>query len=1003
MIALDSAISQDVSQEYDYSVLTPTYTPEQIDDFRGSAIDPALVLLNCRRLHRQDEMIYALRKIDGNRKTSGQGLLAEFVKRQPIQWTDGGVGFWGYADTLTAVQVKPDDPQLDRKGKPRKYESPAGLPPQLIIPRVTPQIWQRIAERVNVPMGIYTDYREWLIAHPQIWICITEGYKKVLALISAGYPAIGFTGISTWSPRRENDWDLRKPIPDLVSLLTSTRHFVNLFDCDSSAHTIATVNSEVGALAKVLIGQGCTVNRGTWDSSNKGIDDLIFNCGVKFVERVISDSKPITLVSIDASAKKPPENMVSEVIAKEYQDKLVFCSELKEWYWYEKSGKWIPRNSDEIDAFFRYEIEKQVPNYGTTNYVNNVINAAKSRLLKLKWNEASSRKYTPFKNGVLNLKTLKLEPYKPDFYFRWQLSYDYNILAECEAFKKWLLETTCGDTAQVSIIRAYYKAILTGRTDLERYLEIVGVGGGGKGTVTNIAVALIGRENCHFTDLPRMETDKFESANYANKRLIVISDSDHYAGGVNKLKELTGGDIMRSERKYKDATTTKPIGMVWINANEVIQSTDYTSGLQRRRLSLPFRNQVRREDRRVLLKFDGEGEMVGEFSHLISGIYNWVIGVSDEDVKNLILNTEQYVPSMATWANEVLLQTNPLAAWLDTQVIFAPGVRTQIGNATEIRISVSEEGLTTSRTEFEKADKWLYANYRQWYLSNGSGKPIASKRFRALLLDLTAAQLRAAVTDGKDEKGAYFMGLALRPLKDATSPSPVTGGGNFPPRLMAADGCLTEENGSADGFDGYDGSLESSPQITDDVVVANPPPHHSHTEFLGKNAKKGQNGYNPSAPSTPAISHPSAIHQHPSNPSAPSTPAVSHPSVGGRDVEDPNLMSIVDALAALAQLPTEEGLEGLADLYSVWFPDEMGKASAILKSKDNQAYVVVASLVASHKKLEIGDRVKNKHTGEEGILTLWAKDRKSATIQTDSGDLSDWILSSDLLLLQRCG
>ena len=48
-----------------------------------------------------------------------------------------------------------------------------------------------------------------------------------------------------------------------------------------------------------------------------------------------------------------------------------------------------------------------------------------------------------------------------------------------------------------------------------------------------------------------------------------------------------------------------------------------------------------------------------------------------------------------------------------------------------------------------------------------------------------------------------------------------------------------------------------------------------------------------------------------------------------------------------------------------------------------------------------GDRVKNQHTGEEGVITTWAKNRREATIQFDNSDLSDWILSSDLVLVER--
>ena len=821
-----SAISEDVndtsyaSQGYDYSVLAGTYTPEQIDDFRGSAIDPALVLLNCRRLRRQDEMIRALRKIDrSNQTANGQGLLSQFIKRQPIEWTEGGVGFWGYLDTTTAVQVKPDNPQIDRKGKARKYESPAGLPPRLMIPRVTPQIWQRIAQRVNVPIGVFTDYRDWLIAHPQIWIGQNEGFKKVLSTTSQGYPAIGFTGINGWSGARENDWEMRELIPDLKPFVVQGRHFVNLYDCDQSARTIATVNKEVEALAKILIGQGCTVSRATWDASNKGIDDLICNCGAKIVERVISDSKPITLVSIDSSQKKPAENIVGEAIAKEYKKRLFYCSELKEWYWYEKSGKWVVQNLDEIDAFFRYEIEKTVPNYGTTNYANNVINAARSKLMKKTWKEASSLEYTPFQNGVLNLKTFELEPHKPEFYFRWQLAYDYNVLSTCEVFQAWLVESMKGDNAKVELIRAYTKAIVTGQKKLQRYMEFIGVGGSGKTTLINVIAALVGMDNCCFTDLIRIETDKFEAANYVDKRLIIVTDSDHYVGSVTKLKAIVGGDLAKSERKFKDAVSAKSIGMLLVAANEAIKSNDYTSGLGRRRISVPFLNLVRTDKRRQLMDIDGDGSVSGEFAPLLAGIYNWAISMPDETVKNLIVNTETSVPSLHSFSRDILLATNPLADWLDANVIFEPGYRSQIGSANEAKVSHNDgNGTTTTQIEYANVHKWLYANYRQWYSSNGGNKPIIRQRFRDLLYDLCAAQLRAEVQAGRDRDGAYLIGLRLRCDEDSM-PLSVTGES---PVVTNRDEPVTKKNGSGDECDECDELSIKSSQLIEDVVVLSP-------------------------------------------------------------------------------------------------------------------------------------------------------------------------------------
>ena len=930
---------------YDYAILEATYTPTQIDDFRKSAINPELVLLNCKRLYRQDDMIRALRTIDSRNKTSnGQGMLSQFVKRQPIEWTDGGVGFWGYADnTPLAVQVKPNDPRKDKKGtKPMKYESPLGITSLLMIPRVTRGIWERISLRVNVPIGDYTDYRDWLIDHPQVGTCTTEGFKKVLSQTSAGYAVIGFAGIDNWSIRRENDWDMREPIPDLVPFLTPGRHFTICYDCDQLPSTVVKVNKAVGTLSKMLLGRGCTVNRATWDNTHKGIDDLIFQCGEKILERVIAESKPITLVSIDSAAKKPPENMVAEIIAKEYKQRLIYCSELKEWFWYDKFGKWIVRNSDEIDAFFRYEIEKQVPNYGTSNYVNNVINAAKSRLLVIKWKEASSLLYTPFRNGVLNLKTFELEPYKPEFYFRWQLSYDYNLLAKCDIFKTWLLETMGGDKDKVQLIRAYIKAVITGRKDLQRYMEFIGVGGSGKSTLINVIAGLIGIDNCCFTDLIRIETDKFEAANYVTQRLIIITDSDHYVGGVSKLKAIVGGDIARSERKYKDAVSAKTIAMVLIAANEAIKSTDYTSGLARKRISVPFDNLVAKSGRRKLMDVEGDGSLTGEFADLLPGIYNWAISLDDQTLKNLIVNTDVSVPSLQSFSHNILLATNPLANWVDDNIIFSPGYRSQIGGATEIRVSQGDgNGTTQSSTEYSNAHIWLYANYRQWYISHGGAKPISLQRFRELLYDLCAAQLHANVQVGRDRDGSYMTGLMIR-AHDNNSPRSITGG--IPPgkeSVMDCDGLVMDFIGSGDGCDGCDGLSINFPQLNDDDVV---PQHHEnpYTECLEKTSK---------------------IHQKPPNSSPEPLPAVTSPSQVQKDVGDCILVG------------------------------------------DNPLKVCDQAEDASTKKPPItllkGDRVQNKLTGEEGVIDRWFNGRSKATIAYGNGESSDWIEVADLVLVKR--
>ena len=59
-------------------------------------------------------------------------------------------------------------------------------------------------------------------------------------------------------------------------------------------------------------------------------------------------------------------------------------------------------------------------------------------------------------------------------------------------------------------MRAYLLGIVTGITDWQKYLELVGAGGTGKSTFTRLATALVGSENVHTTTFKKLEKSKSE-------------------------------------------------------------------------------------------------------------------------------------------------------------------------------------------------------------------------------------------------------------------------------------------------------------------------------------------------------------------------------------------------------------------------------------------------------------------------------------------------------------
>ncbi|WP_198649090.1 DUF5906 domain-containing protein [Cyanothece sp. BG0011] len=175
------------------------------------------------------------------------------------------------------------------------------------------------------------------------------------------------------------------------------------------------------------------------------------------------------------------------------------------------------------------------------------------------------------------------------------------------------------DATLVNLIRAYLHGIVTGRADWQKFLALCGPGGSGKSTLTKLAIALVGAENVHVTDLDILEKDKFETSNIKDKRLVIINEATSYKG-VKKLKALTGGDRLRFEQKYKQALASfYPNALVIITSNEPIKTGDHTSGLYRREIPLSMNQRIADKDQRKLIDHDRNNNITGNLPHTYQG------------------------------------------------------------------------------------------------------------------------------------------------------------------------------------------------------------------------------------------------------------------------------------------------------------------------------------------------------------------------------------------------
>lgn len=470
----------------------------------------------------------------------------------------------------------------------------------------------------------------------------------------------------------------------------------------------------------------------------------------------------------------PKPSKIARELSEKYRSSLAWNATTKTFWQYstEQEGVWTEVDDRVIQQLIAAEIEATplADHYGSS-YISNIFSLMADKLFAKDWDQQSG--LLPMQNGVLEFATMRLLEHSPGYRFTYALPYPYIVGATCEPVQQWILETMQGKADMVQLLRAYLNAVIKSQVDLQVFLECLGPGGTGKSTFTRLAIALVGSQNVFSTELRHLEQNRFEASGIVGKKLVLISDSDRYTGAVTVLKSLTGQDPLRFERKHQQqGSGFIPQAMVIICANEPIQTADYSSGLQRRRVTVPFLNQVPGNQRRDLLSISALG-ISGEFCNYLPGVLNWVLAMTDQEIRGLLLNPQQTVPSLNEWRIESLLSSNPLAEWLDSRIILKPGHRCPVGTAKKERRSEGESGNYTSWDSFRKSDEWLYASYCQYCAESGN-RAIGIKRFSQLLEDLCRHQLGLDVTRGRDRAGSYFIGLSIRGSSDQTTPSPIT-------------------------------------------------------------------------------------------------------------------------------------------------------------------------------------------------------------------------------------
>lgn len=214
----------------------------------------------------------------------------------------------------------------------------------------------------------------------------------------------------------------------------------------------------------------------------------------------------------------------------------------------------------------------------------------------------SDEDYINFKNGLLNLNTMQIEPHTPDKMFTVQIPVDYKPLDECvygsvfETYMDFLID---GDNIMKNVLLECMGLAISNTPGYvtKKCILMIGAKDCGKTQIKKLLTELIGIKYTSSMDLDKMNDSRFGTSELYNKRLVGSNDMQYTSvADMGIFKQLTGGDAVSIEFKGRGAFSYVFKGLIWFLANDYpMFSGKKGKEIYERFLIIPCKNVVPKE------------------------------------------------------------------------------------------------------------------------------------------------------------------------------------------------------------------------------------------------------------------------------------------------------------------------------------------------------------------------------------------------------------------------
>jgi putative DNA primase/helicase len=335
-------------------------------------------------------------------------------------------------------------------------------------------------------------------------------------------------------------------------------------------------------------------------------------------------------------------------------------------------------------------------------------------------------------NGLLDVSRKMLLPHSPAYFNQTAVPFDYDPDAlDPERWLDFLADLWGDDMESVATLAQWFGYVLSGRLDLHKIFLLVGPTRAGKGVISRVLGALIGRQNVAGPTLSSLNGD-FGLAPLIGKPLAVIADARLNGRGdtsavVERLLSISGEDMLSVNIKYREQWTGKLPSRFMVLSNELPRLGDASAAIAGRFVTLLLQHSwLNNED----------ADLEPDLHRELTGILNWSL-----DGLARLVDQGRFTRPEATRIAFTALQdlASPVGAF----------VREACVTGTEHEIQIDR----------------LWSAWKFWGEENGHRAGTKQKfgaDLRAVYPPLKRRRPRGKEEDEK-ERPRFYEGVALRP------------------------------------------------------------------------------------------------------------------------------------------------------------------------------------------------------------------------------------------------